>query len=102
LLSLFWNEKKNVGHYFLSNLRMSVSLKHLHWYHTEGHVCLLWVVADDETWCHHSEPIGKATGMQWGCPTAPQAKKFKPQASAGEVIMTVFFQGTPDSGLESM
>jgi hypothetical protein len=22
LLSLFWNEKKNVGHYFLSNLRI--------------------------------------------------------------------------------
>jgi len=24
LLSLFWNEKKNVGHYFLSNLRRNV------------------------------------------------------------------------------
>ena len=28
LLSLFWNEKKNVGHYFLSNLRSSVE-RHL-------------------------------------------------------------------------
>jgi hypothetical protein len=49
------------------------------------------IITADETWVHHYEPESKAQSMAWKRPTSPVAKKFKSQPSAGEVMLTVFW-----------
>jgi hypothetical protein len=42
------------------------------------------------TWKHHYERESKAQIMAWKRPTSPVAKKFKSQASAGKIMLTLF------------
>lgn len=69
---------------------MSLLPKHLQLYNTDGDAFLRWTVKNNETWCHHFETTKKSTGMQWRQRTSPRLKKFKPQASAVKIMLTVF------------
>lgn len=71
--------------------RRTLSLEHLTRFNTENEQFLRRIVAGDETWCHHFEPEGKQSSMQWKHPSSPKPKKFRVQQSAGKVMLTVFF-----------
>jgi hypothetical protein len=50
------------------------------------------IITADETWMvHHYEPESKAQSMAWKRPTSPVAKIMKSQPSAGEVMLTLFW-----------
>jgi hypothetical protein len=49
------------------------------------------IITADETWMHRYEPESKAHSMAWKRPTSPVAKKFKSQPSAGEIMLTLFW-----------
>jgi hypothetical protein len=49
------------------------------------------IVTGDESWVHHYIPESKRQSMQWKHPSSPAYKKFKTQASAGKVRLTVFW-----------
>jgi hypothetical protein len=57
----------------------------------EGEDLLQQTVTDDETWVHHYEPCSKQQIMEWEHPTFPETKKFKSQASAGKVMLLLFW-----------
>ena len=43
------------------------------------------------TWIHYFEPESKRQSMEWKHPSSPAKKKFKPQPSAGKVMLTIFW-----------
>ena len=45
----------------------------------------------DKTWVHHYDPENKRQSMEYRHKESPQPKKFKTQASAGKVMLTVFW-----------
>jgi hypothetical protein len=49
------------------------------------------IVTGDESWVYHYEPESKRQSMQWKHPSSPATKKFKTQASAGKVKLTIFW-----------
>jgi len=49
------------------------------------------LVTGDESWVYHYEPESKRQSMQWKHPSSPANKKFKTQASAGKVMLTIFW-----------
>jgi len=57
----------------------------------EGDAFLHQIVTGDESWVYHYEPESKRQSMQWKHPSSPANKKFKTQASAGKVMMTIFW-----------
>lgn len=71
-------------------LRMGLALQHLFRYH-EDPAFLHRIVTGDESWCHHYEPETKRDSMQWKHVSSPPSQKFKGVASAGKVLLTVFF-----------
>ena len=48
-------------------------------------------VTEDETWLHHYNPETKQQTMQWKHASSPNPLKFKMQASAGNIMCTVFW-----------
>ncbi|XP_037560729.1 uncharacterized protein LOC119438774 [Dermacentor silvarum] len=71
-------------------LHMGQAFQHLFRYH-EDLAFLEWIVTGDESWCHHYEPETKWDSMQWKHPSSPPPKKCKAVASAGKVLLNVFF-----------
>jgi histone-lysine N-methyltransferase SETMAR len=57
----------------------------------EGDASLHRIVTGDESWVYHYEPENKRQSMQWKHPSSPANKKFKTQASAGKIMLTVFW-----------
>jgi len=57
----------------------------------EGEGFLKKIITDDETWVHHYDPENKRQSMEYRHKESPQPKKFKTQASAGKVMLTVFW-----------
>ncbi|CAI6357430.1 unnamed protein product [Macrosiphum euphorbiae] len=49
------------------------------------------IVTGDESWVHHYDPENKRQSMEFRHKTSPAPKKFKVQASAGKVMLTVFW-----------
>jgi hypothetical protein len=49
------------------------------------------IVTGDEMGVHHYEPESKRQSMEWKHPGSPKKKKIKTQSSAGNVMLTVFW-----------
>jgi len=64
--------------------RQTICQEHLDRHAREGDAFLHRVVTEDESWVYHYEPESKRQSMQWN-------KKFKTQASAGKVMLTIFW-----------
>jgi histone-lysine N-methyltransferase SETMAR len=60
-------------------------------YYREGDNFLQWIITGDETWVCYYQPETKGKSMQWKHPTSLAAKKFKTQPSAGNLILTIFW-----------
>jgi histone-lysine N-methyltransferase SETMAR len=60
-------------------------------YREEGDTFLKRIVTGDETWVHYYEPESKQQSMSWKHPKSPAPKKLKSTASAGKVLLTVFW-----------
>ena len=71
--------------------RMGLSLQHLKRYQDKGDDMLSWIITGDESWVHHYESETKRASVQWKHPAAPAHKKCKGTASAGKVMLTVFW-----------
>jgi len=56
-----------------------------------GEDFLINIITGDEAWVHHYDPANKRQSMEYRHKETPQPKKFKTQASAGKVMLTVFW-----------
>ena len=57
----------------------------------EGDAFLHLIVTEDEPSVYHHEPESKRQSMQRKHPSSPANKKFKTQASAGKVMLTILW-----------
>ena len=71
--------------------RQMICQEHSDHHAHEGDAFLYWIVTGDESWVYHYEPQSKRQPMQWKYPLSPANKKFKTQASAGKVTLTIFW-----------
>ena len=69
--------------------RVWLSQKLLERFEREGED-FLKIITSDETWVHHYYPQNKRQSMEYHHKESPQPKKFKTQALAGMVMLTVF------------
>jgi hypothetical protein len=53
---------------------------------------LFQIVTADETRVHHFQLQTKRKSMEWHHPQYPQQKKFKLSPSAGNVMITIFWE----------
>jgi histone-lysine N-methyltransferase SETMAR len=65
--------------------------EHLDRHARKGDAFLHRIVTGDVFWVHHYEQESKRQSMQWKHPSSPANKKFKTQASAGKVMLTIFW-----------
>jgi [histone H3]-lysine36 N-dimethyltransferase SETMAR len=75
----------------LKQSRRDVSMQMLERYQTEGEDFMNCIITGDESWAHYYEPETKRQSMQWHHLGSPSPKKFKCSASAGKVMITVFW-----------
>jgi len=71
--------------------RVHISRELLECFEKEGEDFLKKIITVDETWVHHYDPENKRQPMEYRHKKSPQPKKFKTQASAGKVMLTVFW-----------
>jgi histone-lysine N-methyltransferase SETMAR len=71
--------------------RQTICQEHLDRHAREGDAFLHRTVTGDESWVYHYEPESKRQSMHWNHPSSPANKKFKTQASAGKVMLTIFW-----------
>jgi len=71
--------------------RVEICQRLLDRYKNESEEFLSRIVTEDETWVHHYEPESKRQSMEWKHPGSPTKKKFKTQPSAGNVMLTLFW-----------
>ena len=71
--------------------RQTICQEHLDLHACEGDAFLHWIVTGDESWVYHYEPESKKQSMQWKHLSSLASKKFKTQASAGKVMLTIFW-----------
>ena len=69
----------------------TICQEHLDHHAREGDAFLHQIMAGDESWVYHYEPDSKRQSMQWKYPSSPANKKFKTHASAGKVMLTIFW-----------
>jgi histone-lysine N-methyltransferase SETMAR len=60
-------------------------------YEQEGDAFIRRIVTGDESWAHHYDPENKRQSMEYRHKNSPSPKKFKVVASAGKVMMTIFW-----------
>jgi len=65
--------------------------KNLDHHACKGDAFLHRIVIGDESWVCHYEPESKRQSMQWKHLLSPANKKFNTQASAGKVMLTIFW-----------
>jgi len=71
--------------------RFCISRELLERFEKEGEDFVQKIITGDETWVHHYDPENKRQSMECRHKESPQPKKFKTQASAGKVMLTVFW-----------
>ena len=71
--------------------RKAICSENLECFDAEGEVFLSRIVTVDETWAHHYEPETKRQSMKWHHPQSPRKKNFKTTPSAGNFMITVFW-----------
>lgn len=71
--------------------RVDICRQLLFRYNREKEDFLNIIVTGDESWVHHYDPENKRQSMEFRHKTSPCPKKFKVQALAGKVILTVFW-----------
>ena len=71
--------------------RQTICREHLDGHARAGDAFLHRIVTVDESWAYHYEPESKRQSMQWKHLSSPASKKFKTQASAGKVMLTIFW-----------
>ena len=71
--------------------RVRISWELLERFEKEGEDFLKKIITGDETWVHHYDPENKRQSMEYRLKESPQPKKFKTLASAGKVMLTVFW-----------
>ena len=71
--------------------RVRISWELLEHFEKEGEDFLKKSITGDETWVHHYDPENKRQSMEYRHRESPQPKKFKTQAWAGKVMLTVFW-----------
>jgi len=69
----------------------TICQEHLDRHVREGDAFLHRIVTGDESRVYHYEPESKRQSMQWKHPLSLANKKFKTQASAGKVMLTIFW-----------
>ena len=57
----------------------------------EGYGFLDGIVTGDEAWVHHYDPESKRQSMEFRHTASPPPRKFKVTASAGKLMLTVFW-----------
>ena len=57
----------------------------------EGDAFLHRIVTGDKSWVYHYEPESKRQSTQWKHPLSLASKKFKTHASAGKIMLTIFW-----------
>jgi len=70
--------------------RVRLSRELLERFEKDGEDFLMKIITDDEMWVHHRDPENKRQAIDYRHKESPQLKKFKTQASAGKVMLTVF------------
>jgi len=71
--------------------RQTICQEHLDRHDRKGDAFLHRIATGDESWVYHYEPESKRQSMQWKHPSSPANKEFKTQASAGKVMLTIFW-----------
>ena len=71
--------------------RQTICQENLDHHACEGDVFLHRIVTGDKSWVYHFEPESKRQSMQWKHLSSLANKKFKTQASAGKVMLTIFW-----------
>jgi len=71
--------------------RVHISRELLELFKKEGEDFLKKIITGDGNCGHHYDPENKRQSMQYRHTESPQPKKFKIQASAGRVMLTVFW-----------
>ena len=71
--------------------QQTICQEHLDRHAHEGDVLLHRIVTGDESWVYHYEPESKRQSIQWKHLLSPANKKFKTQASAGKIMLTIFW-----------
>ena len=75
----------------MKDCRCEASSENLKLMQLDWNLFLKRIVTGDETWIHHYDPESKQQSMQWKHTTSPSpVLPFKVQASAGEVMCTIF------------
>jgi hypothetical protein len=59
-------------------------------YETEGDGFLKLKVAGDKSWVHYYQPGTRRASKEWRHSSPPKPNKFRTQASAGKVLLTLF------------
>jgi len=72
-------------------VRQTICREHLDCHAREGDAFLHRIVTGDESCVCHYGPESKRQSMQWKHPSSLANKKFKTQASAGKVMLTIFW-----------
>jgi hypothetical protein len=60
-------------------------------FEAEGDGFLGRTVTGDETWVYHHQPETKKASEEWRHTSSKKKKKFCTQSSAGEVMLTLFW-----------
>jgi len=71
--------------------RQTICQEHLDRHVREGDAFLHRTVTGDKSWVYHYEPESKGQSTQWKHPSSQANKKFKTQASARKVMLTIFW-----------
>jgi histone-lysine N-methyltransferase SETMAR len=71
--------------------RQTICQEHFDQHAYEGDGFLHQIVTGDESCVYHYEPESKRKSTQWKHPSSSANKKFKTQASAGKVMLTIFW-----------
>ena len=71
--------------------RVCISRELLECFEKGGEDFLKKIITGDETWVHRYDPENERQSMEYHHKESPQPKKFKTQASAGKVMLTVFW-----------
>jgi len=71
--------------------RQTICQEHLDSHACEGDVFLHSIVTGDESWVYHYEPESERQSIQWKYPSSAANKIFNTQASAGNIMLTIFW-----------
>ena len=72
----------------------TICQEHLDSHDRERDAFLHRIVKGDESCVYHYEPESKRQSMQWNHPSSLTSKNFKTQASAGKVMLTIFWDAS--------